>query len=87
MNIIFILFVQKIEMGRACSQDRGRQECFQTGKPTGKRPLGRPKRRWEDTIRMDLNEMCINTMNWIDAACNRDYWRPLVNATLNLWVS
>ena len=55
-----------------------------TGKPTGKRPLGRPRRRWEDNIRMDLTEMGINTWNWVDSTQDRDYWRALVNATLNL---
>ena len=55
-----------------------------TGKPTGKRPLGRPRRRWEDNIRMDLEEIGINTGNWVDSAQNRNYWRALVNAALNL---
>ena len=44
-----------------------------TGKPTGKRPLGRPTRRWEDNIRMDLGEMGINAGNWVDSAQDRDY--------------
>ena len=44
-----------------------------TGKPTGKRPLGRPRRRWEDNIRMDLKEIGINTRNWVDSAHDRDY--------------
>ena len=57
-----------------------------TGKPTGKKPLGRPRRRWEDNIRMDLKEIGINTRNWVDSAEVRDYWRALVNATLNLRV-
>ena len=57
-----------------------------TGKPTGKRPLGRPRRRWEDTIRMDHEEIGINTGNWVDSAQDRDYWRALVNAALNLRV-
>ena len=39
-----------------------------TGKPTGKRPLGRHRRRWEDNIRMDLEEICINTGNWVNSA-------------------
>ena len=55
-----------------------------TGKPTGKRPLGRPRRRWEDNIRMDLEEIGINAGNWVDSAQDRDYWRALVNALLNL---
>jgi hypothetical protein len=57
-----------------------------TGKPTGNRPLGRPRRRWEDNIRMYLEEICINAGNWVDSAQNRDYWRALLNAGLNLWV-
>ena len=55
-----------------------------TGKPTGKRPLGRPRRRWEDNIRMDLEEIGINAGNWVDWAQDRNYWRALVNAALNL---
>ena len=57
-----------------------------TGKPTGKRPSGRPRSRWEDNIRMDLEEIDINAGNWVDSAQNRDYCRALVNAALNLWV-
>ena len=55
-----------------------------TGKPIGKRTLGRPRRRWEDNIRMDLKEIGINMMNWLDSAQDRDYWRALANAALNL---
>ena len=58
-----------------------------TVKPTEKRHLGRPRRRWENNIRMDLKEIIINTRNWVDSAQNRDYWRDLVNAALNLRVS
>ena len=55
------------------------------GKPTGKRPFRRPKRRWEDNIRMeDLEE--IGAGNWVDSAQDRNYWRTLVNASLNLRV-
>ena len=56
---------------------------FLTGTPTGKRLLGRPKRRWEDHIRMDFKEISINTRNWVISAQVRDYWRALVNAALN----
>ena len=55
-----------------------------TGKPTGKKTLGRPRRRWDDNIRMDLEEISINAGNWVDSAQDRDYWRALVNAALNL---
>ena len=57
-----------------------------TGKPAGKRSLGRPRRRWEDNIRMDLEEIGNNAGNWDDSAENRDYWRALENAALNLRV-
>ena len=43
------------------------------GKPTGKRPLRRPRRRWEDNIRMDLEEIGINAGNWVDSAQDRNY--------------
>ena len=47
------------------------------GKPTGKRPLGRPRRKWEDNIRMDLKQIGINSRNWVDWAQDRDNWRVL----------
>ena len=48
--------------------------------------LGRPMRRWEDNIKMDLEEIGINAGDWVDSAQDRDYWRALVNAPLNLGV-
>ena len=57
-----------------------------TGKPTRKRPLGRPRRRWEDNIRLTLEEMGINAGTWVDSAQDRNYWRALVTAALNLRV-
>jgi hypothetical protein len=53
-----------------------------TGKPIGKRPLGRPRHKWEDNIRMDLREISINMRNWVNFAQDRDYWRTLVNSAL-----
>ena len=50
------------------------------GKPTGKRTFGRSRRRWEDNIRMELQEIGINTRNCVDSAQDRNYWRALVNA-------
>ena len=55
-------------------------------KPTLKRPIGRPRGSWEDNIRMDLKEIDINTRNWVDSAQDRNYWRALLNAALNLRV-
>ena len=48
--------------------------------------VGRPRRRWEDNIRMDLEEIGINAGNWVDSAQDRNYWKALVNAALNLRV-
>ena len=55
------------------------------GKPEGKRPLGRPRRRWEDNIRMDLWEVG-GGGNWLELAQDRDRWRALVNTVINLRV-
>ena len=52
-------------------------------KPTGKRPLGRPRRRCEDNIIIDLEEIGINAGDWVDSAQDTNYWRSLVNAALN----
>ena len=56
------------------------------GKPEGKRPLGRPRRRWEDDIKMDLQEVGYGGMDWIRLAQDRDRWRALANAVMKLLV-
>ena len=71
-------------MGRSCN--RNGKSAFKTGKPTGKRLLGSPRSRWEDDIRMDIREIGINTRNWFGSAQDRNYWKALVNAALNLQV-
>ena len=53
------------------------------GKPEGKRPLGRPRRRWEDNIRMDLQEVGGGGGDWMELAQDRDRWRALVNTVMN----
>jgi hypothetical protein len=56
------------------------------GEPEGKRPLGRPRRRWVDNIKMDLREIGWDGMYWIDLAQDRDQWTALVNTVMNLRV-
>ena len=56
------------------------------GKPEEKRPLVRPRRRWVDNIRMDLQEVRFGYMDWIGLAQDRDMWRTLVSAVTNIWV-
>jgi len=56
------------------------------GKPEGKRPLWRPSRRWEDNIKMDLQEVGCGGIDWIELAQDRDRWRALVIAVMNLRV-
>jgi hypothetical protein len=56
------------------------------GKPEGKRPLGRPRCRWEDGMRMDLREIDWGSVNWIRLAQDMDWWRAVVNAMINLLV-
>jgi hypothetical protein len=55
-------------------------------KAEGKRPLGRPKYRWKDDIRMDLQEVGCGGTDWIGVAQDRDRWRAILNAVMNLWV-
>jgi hypothetical protein len=56
------------------------------GKPEGKRPLGRPRHRWVDNIKMDLRELGWDSMEWIDLAQDRNQWRALLNTIMNLRV-
>jgi hypothetical protein len=56
------------------------------GRPEGRRPLGRPRCRWEDNIKMDLREIGFGDVDWIHLAQNRDRWRALVSTVMNLQV-
>jgi hypothetical protein len=56
------------------------------GNPEGKRPLGRPRRRWVDNIKIDLREIGWDRGDWINLAQDRDHWRALMKAVMNLWV-
>jgi hypothetical protein len=56
------------------------------GKSEGKRPLGRPRRGWEDNIKMDIQKVGCGGMDWIELAHDRDSWWEFVNVVINLWV-
>jgi hypothetical protein len=55
------------------------------GKPEGKRPLGRPRRRWEVGIRMAVGEIAWEDVDWLDLTLDRDQWRGVVNTVMNIW--
>jgi hypothetical protein len=75
-------------MGGACSRNGEKRNAYRllVGKPEGRNPLGRPRRRWLDNIRMDLVEVGWSDVDWVGLAQNRHRWRALVNSVLNLRV-
>jgi len=74
-------------VGHVARMGEGRGVCrVLLGKPEGKRPLGRPRLRWEDNIKMDLQQVACGGMDWIELTQDRDRWRALVNAVMNLRV-
>ena len=88
LNVVSVIKSRRLRWaGHVARMEEGRS-IFKilTGKPIGKRPLGWPRRRWEDNIRMDLEEIGIKAGNWVDSAQDRNYWRALVNTALNLRV-
>ena len=75
-------------MGGACSAYSGNEDCIEdlVGNPEGKGLLGRSRRRWEDNIKMDLQEVGCGGMDWVHLAQDRDSWRSLVNTVMNFRV-
>ena len=75
-------------MGGACTTYGERRGAYSIlmGKPEGKRPLERPRHRWENNIKMGLQEVECGCVDWIDLPQDRDRWRALVNAVMNLRV-
>ena len=68
-------------VGHVARMEEGRNAfTILTDTQAGKKPLGRPRRRWEYNIRMDIKEIGINSRNWVDSAQDTDFWRPLMNA-------
>jgi len=87
-NIVRVIVSRRIRWG-ACSMYGERRGVYKVlvGKPEGERPLGRPRRRRKDNIKMDLQEVGCGDMEWIDLVPGRDRWRELVNAVMNFWVT
>jgi hypothetical protein len=75
-------------MGRACSTHGEDKEAYKVlvGKTEGRRPLGRPRCKWDDNMKIDLREIGWGGMVWIDLTQDRDQWRALVNTVMNLQV-
>jgi hypothetical protein len=87
-SIIRIIKFEEDEMGGPCSTNGEKRNAYRllVGKPERKRPLGRPRRRWVDNIRMDLREVGWGDVDWIGLVKDRNRWRALVNSVLNLQV-
>jgi hypothetical protein len=76
-------------VGGTCGTHGGMERCLQgflVGRPVGKRPLGRPRGRWDDNIKKDLREIGIDEANWIRLTQDRVRWRAFVNTVMNLRV-
>ena len=84
-KLILLLLMRLAGHVARMGEERGLHRML-VGKPEGKRPLGRPRLRWEDNIRMDLQEVGCGGMDWIGLAQDRDRWRALLNAVMNLRV-
>jgi hypothetical protein len=80
--------VKEDEMGRTCSTNGEKRNACRilVGRPEGKKPLGRPRRRWVDNIKIDLEDIGLDGVDWIGLARDRDERRDLVNTVMNLRV-
>jgi hypothetical protein len=87
-NIVRVIKSRRMKwVGHVARMGEGRGfDRILVGKPEGKRPLGRPRRRWEDNIKMDMREIGIDGANWIRLAQDRVQWRAFVNTVMNLRV-
>ena len=87
-NIVRVIKIEKNEMGWACGAYGWGEGVYRVllGKPEGRRPLWRPRRRWVDNIRTDLQDVGCGYIDWIGVAQDRDRWRTLVSPVMNLRV-
>jgi hypothetical protein len=87
-RIIRIIKLRRMRLAGHVARIRKKRNAYRllVGNPEGKRPLGIPRRRWVDNIRMDLGEMGWGDVDWIGLAQDRNTWRALVNSVLNLRV-
>jgi hypothetical protein len=87
-NILRVIKSRRMRWaGRVAHMGEGRGvHRVLVGRPEGKRPLGRPRRRWEDNIRMDLREVGCGCVDWMELAQDRDRWCALVSAVMNLHI-
>jgi hypothetical protein len=88
LNIIRIIKSRRMRWARHVARMGEKRNAYRllVGKPEGKRPLGRPRRRWVDNIKMDLREVGWGDVDWIGLAQDRNRWRALVKSVLNLRV-
>jgi hypothetical protein len=88
-NIVRVIKTRRMRwVGHVACMEEGRGVYrVLAGRPEGKRPLGRPRHRWEDNIKMALREIGIDGANWIQLAQDRVQWRVCVKMVMNLWVS
>jgi len=87
-NIVQVIKLSRIRWAGHVAHMGERRGAYRVlvGKPEGNRPLGRPRHRWEDNIKMDLQEVQCGVMDWIKLAQDKDRWQALTNALMNLWV-
>ena len=87
-TVIGVIYIEENEMGGYVARMGERRGVYRVlvGKSEGKRPLGRLRRRWDDNIKIDIQEVGCRGMDWIEPAQDRDRWRALVNAIMNLRV-